>query len=317
MLNLKKKLQMKKIFTIACVAMLFMAANLFGQEGNRSLQIGSVNVALDKDVTYTITHDNASTEFSILRDGTEVADSPFDESDVISVINSGRYPDRTVNQMSFWSAQQGEWTQVMGDEKAWIFWNDAPADPNFIKSEVEYTKVDGTTATLDVYKTAVFTELPEAEQKMLSHRYRSVYLIEETGELYYGEWKQWTFPKISLFLVGYMMPGGFDPAAGQELYFDEENPWVYTFTYNMAAWSSFRYLNQRSFSGWNVRPAAGGIPVDWVMDGTTRKVRTFDIGLQDGLGLPSDDNNFFTGEGGNYKVTLDLNELTITYEKLD
>jgi hypothetical protein len=311
---------MKKIFTIACVAMLLITGNLFGQ-GNRSLQIGSANVALEKDVPYTITHDNTTTEFSVLRDGTEVPDSPFDESDVISVINSDRYPDRTINQIAFQAGGHVAWISDMDGEVAYIFWNDAPANPDYIRTELEYTKKDGTKTTLDVYKTSLYTECPDAQQKMLFERYRSVYLIEESGELYYGEWQQWTFPKISLILVGYMMPGGFDPDAGQELYFDEENPWVYTFTHNMAAYSSFRFLSQRSFDGWNVRPVCPA-PYDWVIDddgnGTTQPVRVFDGDLQSAFGLYEDDNNFFTGDkGGLFQVTLDLKELTISYKRVN
>ncbi|GHT48322.1 hypothetical protein FACS189440_11610 [Bacteroidia bacterium] len=206
--------------------------------------------------------------------------------------------DKTVSEISFYGAQS-----------ALIHWTGA--NIGLLKTELKYNTKSGKSTSLDIELHTTQTYLKDAEQKPAFCQYRSVFTFEPTGEIFYGDWLQWSLPQTSLYLVGDAIPAKFDPLKGIEFPFDPGNPYVYTGRLALNT-GSFRFLSKRELAGLNVRPV-DKYPQDQLTPGATYSVQLYSNTPNEHV--PFKDKNFYNQEAGTYDITVDLNNLTVHYEK--
>jgi hypothetical protein len=183
-------------------------------------------------------------------------------------------------------------------------WADAPASVAW--TDVVYTTLDGSKATAKMLPNETSVVLPDG---MLTApiEYRSAYLPEEGAiDTVYGEWLTTdAYPKQSLWLAGNGSSAEWDANKQIEIPFDESTPWVYTLEVALDSnGGELKILFEKgNWDGYNLRPlVASGSILETTMQlyagGTDLKWKV--VGGQDGT----------------YKITVDLNQMKIYYEKL-
>lgn len=196
------------------------------------------------------------------------------------------------------------------------------------RMEVEYETQDGNTATIEADGDVMATVCPNAKTQVALFKFRSV-TTKTTGEKLYGDWFQWSLPHKSVYMIGSATrehEQGLDYAV--EIPYDETHPGVYMLTDSLSCWfdwgdggqyydGSIRFLSSRSYSGdisFNCLPVVDFPSAgknNWApLSNTPMPVQSF---YHKGVGK---DWYMKKDERGKYKITLDLNVMTIKFEKL-
>jgi hypothetical protein len=179
-----------------------------------------------------------------------------------------------------------------------IVWGAAPADNAYV--EVEWQKQDYTTGNVHVTPETNTTVCDNAVQSPSAVRYRSVVVVD--GNEVAGGWQTCQLPQYSLIMIGSATDADWNMDAADQLTFNPENPYVYTWTGHLR-WGEFNFYVQRAFSGINMGPilagtfSAGTTPIQLINEDSGRS------------------HKWYVGEfdQGNYDVVVNLNEMTITF----
>jgi hypothetical protein len=185
---------------------------------------------------------------------------------------------------------------------ATIFWT--PAPNGLLYNEVRYTTNEGEVKLLKTFPNESSTLCPDAQRKMEFAEYRSLFIPDNSLDTVYSEWTKTAFNKAPLYIYGPGVNQGVNNVAlAFEIPFDETNPFVYVWEGEcMANW--FRYQVARIATSLNFRPATANesplVGIAWAGDNA---VTNWNLNKPELL-------------GGNYRITLNLNDMTIAVLKL-
>jgi hypothetical protein len=222
-----------------------------------------------------------------------------------SLITSGvgtSYGDTFLKTLSNRFANKVEYSNKNGV----VTWGLAP--PSYVGSELIYISGSGVTDTVIVLPNETSTSRPVDINGYV--KYRSVYKPEPTAlDVVYGEWttgKKWIDAifhsgSYSIWFAGNGTPAGWD-ATKIELPFDEANPFVYVYEGALQGGEIKMPTVRGNWDTYTVRPMVasgsitstemqiypGGTDLKWVVQGS---------------------------EAGNYRVTINLNEMKIYFVK--
>jgi hypothetical protein len=172
-----------------------------------------------------------------------------------------------------------------------------------IWSEVEYQTKSNETKSMKVLSTAISLSCPDAKQQP-GFRYRTVFQLEPTAiDSIFSEWRTWTFPKTSLWLTGSATTAG---SAGDkiELPYAHSHPWVYIITTFLKEGNLKFLAAKNGFSGLVFRPETTDASI------TNSELLLYRGGVDRNWQIKA-------SEAGNYRITLDLNIMTIRFDKLN
>jgi hypothetical protein len=183
-----------------------------------------------------------------------------------------------------------------------IYWMN-PTD-ELIRNEVRYRTKDGEIVEKTALPGESTTDCPNAEKTPYFCEYRSVFKIEQSVDLFYGEWVQSSFPATSVFLTGNASSVGFNLSTMIEKPFDETNPGVYVWELPLTSiGGELKFLTLHDWNGTTFRPMVANGSIN-------------DPEMQVYTGGADLKWKVQPGEDGNYRITLNVNTMTILFEKL-
>jgi hypothetical protein len=201
---------------------------------------------------------------------------------------------RYVNDMALTPTQATlNWSPAYSEEMIW--------------TQLRYKKANGDIGEIKVLPENNSTVCPDAERKMAFAEYRSVFIPVGSVDTIYGEWMQTQFPKASIYFYGAPTTAGWDANLAMEMPFNKDNPWVYVWEGRLTRNGN----NQMKIltilgnsSGYQLRPLKADDPI------TETGMQIYSGGTDLKWILKSD------SENGYYRMTADMNEMQIKFEKL-
>lgn len=184
-----------------------------------------------------------------------------------------------------------------------IYWNEAPGD--VIYSEIEYENASGETKTLQVSNNEESTRIPDAKLCMRI-KYRSVYQL--ASGIIAGEMKHYTPVWSKVEIIGDFTGWGFM----YPIYPDESNSFVFIWENVLLTQGGFRF----GYNGaWDTTIGPNTLRPN-IENGPVLHWNYFDPEKTDPIDIQ--ENMWYVPESlaGNYRITLDLNEMRIDFEKL-
>lgn len=193
--------------------------------------------------------------------------------------------------------------------------------------DIEYQATDGTTKNIYADGNVTSTACPGAKTQVGLFKFRRAATAEATIA---GEWFQWSLPQAPIYMIGSSTPEheqGLDYAV--EIPFDESNPGIYVWTGTLQCFwdwgdggnyydGGIRFLSSRSYSGgisFNCLPVAG---IPSAAYNQFAPISSTPIPVQSYYHKGnSQDWWLYANQRGTYKITLNLNVMTVKFEKLD